>query len=74
MIVPCNNPILTFRYTNYKGNTGYRTVQVHGVYFGSTEYHPEPQWLMNAIDLDKKENRVYAMKDMTDVQTAVRKS
>lgn len=57
----------TFTYRNWRGETGRRTVGVMSVWYGSTEWHPEPQWLLHAIDLDKMETRDFAMKDMTDV-------
>ncbi|MDX5884961.1 hypothetical protein [Bacillus cereus group sp. BfR-BA-00999] len=38
------------------------------IYFGSTEYHKEPQWLMKAFDLVKNEERAFAMKDMSNVK------
>jgi hypothetical protein len=57
----------TFTYRNWRGETAQRRVGVCSVWFGSTEWHPEPQWLMHAIDLEKMEARDFAMKDMTDV-------
>jgi len=32
------------------------------VYWGTTEHHPEPQWLLQAFDIEKKEHRVFAMR------------
>lgn len=70
-MISCNI-ILGFRYTNYKGETAYRKVQVNNIFYGTAEpWHPEPQWLMNAVDLDKREDRVFAMRDMKDVQESL---
>lgn len=59
---------LTFTYKNWRGEIAERNVLVDFVYFGSTEFHPEPQWLMRAKDLDKGEWRDFAMKDMSNVR------
>lgn len=58
------NVPVTFTYTNYKNETGKRTVRPHCIYWGKTQYHPESQWLMDAWDEDKKALRTFAMKDM----------
>lgn len=60
--------ILEFDYINWKGIKGHRKVKVFAIYYGGTEYHPEDQWLMGAIDLDKGEHRIFAMKDMSNVK------
>jgi hypothetical protein len=59
---------IKFDYVNWKGVKGHRKVQIDEFYFGSTEYHPEPQWLLSAFDLEKSEFRIFAMKDMSNVQ------
>ena len=56
-----------FIYTNWRGETAPRRVGAMSVWFGSTEWHPEPQWLMHGIDLDKMETRDFALKDMREV-------
>lgn len=60
--------ILEFDYVNWKGIKGHRRVEVFSIYYGNTEYHPEDQWLMAAIDLHKGESRIFAMKDMSNVK------
>lgn len=54
---------VTLTYTNYRGETAKRTITPKHVYFGSTEWHPEPQWLLCAYDHDKKADRDFAIKD-----------
>ena len=44
---------IQFEYINYKGIKSTRNVIPVSLYFGSTEFHPENQWLMVAYDLDK---------------------
>lgn len=51
-------------YTNYRHETTVRTIIPERVWFGSTEWHPEPQWLLNAIDVEKGEQRSFAMSDI----------
>ena len=33
-------------YTNYRGETAIREITPKTIHFGSTEWHPEPQWLL----------------------------
>lgn len=51
-------------YTNYRGETALRSVVPQHLVFGSTEWHPEPQWLMEALDVEKGQSRTFAMKDV----------
>jgi predicted DNA-binding transcriptional regulator YafY len=51
-------------YTNYRGETALRKVLPQRVWFGSTEWHPEEQWLLEAIDLDKGASRSFALRDI----------
>ncbi|UYZ08579.1 hypothetical protein CFBP5507_06140 [Agrobacterium salinitolerans] len=55
---------LSFRYRNYRGEVSVRTVRPLNIYFGSTEWHPEPQWLLAATDIEKGERRDFAIKDI----------
>lgn len=56
---------LVFDYVNHRGEKGERRVRPTGpIYFGSTEFHKEGQWLMEAWDLDKDATRVFALKDI----------
>jgi len=40
------------------------------IYFGRTDRHPEEQWLMEAIDLEIQQTRVFAMRDMRRADNA----
>jgi hypothetical protein len=55
---------LTFVYTNWRGKTATRRVLPVSLRYGATEWHPEPQWLLLARDLDKDEDREFAVKDI----------
>lgn len=58
--------IVTFTYTNHRGETAQRRIVPGDLYFGSTEFHPERQWLLKAFDMDKLTIRDFAMKDIKD--------
>jgi predicted DNA-binding transcriptional regulator YafY len=48
-------------YTNYRGERSTRTIEPHAMEFGANQWHPEPQWLLYALDVDKREARAFAM-------------
>jgi predicted DNA-binding transcriptional regulator YafY len=54
------------RYRNYRGETAVRHIRPRHIWFGSTSWHPQPQWLMEAIDLDKDAERSFALADILD--------
>lgn len=53
------------RYTNYRGETAVRTIVPIYFYFGSIEYHPHEQWLIEVWDMQKKALRTYALRDIS---------
>ncbi|MFH1290765.1 MAG: hypothetical protein ABIH92_05150 [Nanoarchaeota archaeon] len=56
---------ITVRYKNYRGKTSDRRIIPLGVSYGSTEYHKEEeQWILRVWDLDKRDYRTYALKDI----------
>lgn len=55
---------LIFWYKNHRGEEGYRRVEPIMFYFGSTEWHPDPQMLMRAFDREKEAIRDFAVADM----------
>jgi len=57
-------PPLVFSYRNHRGEIGMRAARPLGLRFGSTDWHPEPQWLLRAFDLDKQAEREFAVKDI----------
>jgi hypothetical protein len=52
---------LTFVYTNHRGETARRRVLPERIWFGSTDWYPAPQWLLEAFDLDRKAIRVFSL-------------
>lgn len=67
------NPI-TITYTNYRGETSERTITPIRPWYGSTEWHPEPQWLLKAYDHDKGAERDFAFKDIGNSQPSAARS
>lgn len=56
---------LTFTYRNWKGEVSVRRVRPIEIHFASTSWHPIPQYLLRAFDLDKGEIRDFAWKDIS---------
>lgn len=56
-------PPLVIGYLNHRKELELRAIKPHHVFFGSTQWHPEPQWLLEAWDEDKQAIRTFAMKD-----------
>lgn len=54
-------PAVQMFYINWKGVPKVVTVKPRKWFFGSTQWHPTPQYLMEAWDVEKGEMRVYAM-------------
>jgi hypothetical protein len=57
--------VVQIEYTNWRGEFGVRRIQPRSIRFGVSEWHKEPQWLLLAWDIDKKEDREFAFKDIT---------
>lgn len=51
-------------YVNWQRVRSKRLIRPVRLYFGSTEYHHESQWLLEAFDQDKQAGRTFAMKDI----------
>lgn len=53
--------ILEFWYKNHRDDEERRQVLPMGLRFGTSEYYPEPQWLLQAYCFDRREVREFAM-------------
>ena len=58
-----NAQLLTIFYRNHRGETAVRRVRPIYAWFGSTEWHPDEQWLINVFDAEKNAYRDYALGD-----------
>ena len=56
--------VVSIVYTNYRGETNERKIVPKKLWFGSTEYHKEKQWLLDAFDMNKKAERTFAITDI----------
>lgn len=56
--------LITVIYTNHRGITTSRTIRPLSAYYGKSQWHPEPQWLMDAWDEERGAVRSFALKDM----------
>lgn len=56
-----NLDLVTFNYVNHRGEKSQRRVRPIRLWHGSTAWHSQPQWLLEAFDLDKMETRDFAM-------------
>lgn len=54
---------LELPYKNWLGEVSTRKIQPVRLEFGSTTWHPEPQWLLIAWDVEKEAERSFALKD-----------
>lgn len=48
-------------YTNYRGETAERRIRPLRLIFESNEWHPEPQWLLEAVDIEKGAQRTFSL-------------
>lgn len=55
--------VLTMTYRNYRGEVSERKIIPNRLWWGSTEYHPEDQWILSAMDLEKDQSRDFALRD-----------
>lgn len=55
--------VIKMTYRNYRGEVSRRTISPISIWFGTTDWHPEPGWLLSGIDMDKGERRDFALAD-----------
>ena len=53
---------VTFEYTNWKGARKLRTVKPERIVFGKTPHISNPEWLLEGIDVEKGEKRLFVLK------------
>ena len=57
---------MRIRYRNWRGETNIRRILPDHIWFGATEWHPEHQWLLDALDVEKGVNRTFAIRDILE--------
>lgn len=63
------NQTCCVRYRNWRGEERVRLITPVALRFGSTEWHPEPQWLVDAYDNEAAEPKVkaFSLNGITEV-------
>jgi predicted DNA-binding transcriptional regulator YafY len=51
-------------YTNHENHTRIYCIQPKRVWFGVTQWHQKPQWLMEALDVTRGVTRDFAVNDI----------
>jgi hypothetical protein len=59
-----DSPTVVVGYTNWRGQYGEREIVPMRPWFGSTDWHPEEQWLLKAWDVERDAERDFAIKDV----------
>ena len=60
-----DNAEFSFNYISHTGKFSNRRVKATCLWYGKTEFHPDDQWLMDGVDMDKLEVRSFAVRDMS---------
>ena len=53
------------RYRDHRGEVADRRILPGRVYYGSARWHPDDQWLLDAVDLDKGAIRTFALANIS---------
>ena len=56
--------VAKFNYKNYKNIINERVVNPIKLYYGNTKWYPDNQWLLEAYDIEKKDIKIFAMKNI----------
>jgi predicted DNA-binding transcriptional regulator YafY len=51
-------------YRNWKGEVAWRRIVPLSIRFESSQWHPVPQWVMRALDIDREAERSFAIADI----------
>jgi predicted DNA-binding transcriptional regulator YafY len=51
-------------YTNYRGERSVRRIRPLSIQFENSEWHPDTQWILHAVDVEKGKTREFAMRDI----------
>lgn len=67
---PAPQRAITVRYTNYRGELSQRRIVPERIWFGSSQWHPRPQWMLEATEPDRGVTRSFALADVVFVEAA----
>ncbi len=51
-------------YNNWRGEYRKRAIYPKSIRFGTTQWHPEAQWLLEAVDIEDGKIKEFGMKDI----------
>lgn len=63
MALAPEDPPIDVVYKNHRGETAVRSIIPLRVFYGQTDFHREPQWLLHCYDVDREAERTYALQD-----------
>ena len=58
-----DRPFWTVRYRNHRGDISTRRIVPMSIDWRATDWHPTPQYILSAYDLDKMDDREFALAD-----------
>ena len=53
--------VVEIDYTNWRGERSKRRIVPMSIAWENNEWHQETQWLLEALDVDKRESRTFAL-------------
>lgn len=59
--MPTDSRIVIIDYVNHRGERALRKIKPLKMWFGATAFHPEHQWLLDAVDVEKSLERTFAL-------------
>lgn len=62
--------VVEIDYTNWRGERSKRRIVPFRVVWENNEWHPETQWLLEALDVDKQEHRTFALANVHSLTPA----
>jgi ribonuclease HI len=63
------NKKITINYTNHRGETRPRHIIPIELWFGVSEWHDGEQWFLRALDIDKDQNRDFALLSVQSINS-----
>jgi hypothetical protein len=62
--MPLNNRLVVIDYTNWRGERRAYRIMPLGLFWGSNEWHPTPQWLVIGREEGRSLRRTYALSNI----------
>ena len=62
----CLPPPVRFHYRNHRGEVAWRQVRPIAWQFMATQHHQPAQWILQALDVEKREDRQFALANVLE--------